>query len=198
MATRLKADARRSLILEAAARVFGEHGFEATRMDDVADEAGVAKALLYKHFPSKDALFEALLTQQGDDFATALTDVLASAGTLDPVVLLTRGFKLWVDQVNSPEGRYNFADPGVHDAYDELRERIRAEIAAIIHAVEPSAEEHRNWLIAAAVQGAAELMVIAWADKPGQITADELVELLARFCWEGLAGLQTAFRAGEI
>jgi AcrR family transcriptional regulator len=167
-------------------------------MDDVAEEAGVAKGLLYKHFPSKDALFQALVARQGEEFAAALSAKLAGADTLDPTVLLARGFTVWVDQVDAPDGRFNFADPGTHDAYDALRERIRSEIAAIIHAIEPEAEAHRNSLLAAAIQGAAESMVLAWAEKRGRVTKDDLVELLARFCWEGIGGLQRAYRAGEI
>ena len=198
MAIRLKAGERRALILEAAARVFGEHGFEATRMDDVAEEAGVAKGLLYKHFESKDALFEALLRQQGEEFAKTLGGVLRGTDPVDPRVLLAQGFTVWVDQVETPEGRFNFADPGTHDAYDDLRERIRTEIAAVINAIEPAADKHRNWLIAAAVQGAAESMVLTWAEKRGKVTADALVDLLARFCWDGLGGLQKAYHAGEI
>lgn len=197
MATRLKPDERRILLLEAAARVFGRRGFDATRMVDVAAEAGVAKGLLYRHFPSKDALFEALLERQGAEFVKALQGVAASAATDDRMDLLRRGFELWVDQVNSPEGRFNFADPGRHNAYSELRDRIRGEIAAVMDAADPSIDAKSNRMLAAAVQGAAESMVLVWAENPSDVTSSELVELLTRFCWQGLGGLQSALRSGE-
>ncbi|GGA66191.1 hypothetical protein GCM10011507_17210 [Edaphobacter acidisoli] len=50
---------RRSEILAASTRVFGNKGFEATRMDDIAHEAGLAKGTLYLYFKSKDAIYKA-------------------------------------------------------------------------------------------------------------------------------------------
>lgn len=48
-------------LLGAALRVFSERGFAASRLDDVALEAGVSKAALYLYFESKQAIFEALV-----------------------------------------------------------------------------------------------------------------------------------------
>jgi TetR/AcrR family transcriptional regulator, mexJK operon transcriptional repressor len=48
---------KRASILEAAKRLFPEHGFEGTSMDAVATEAGVSKLTVYSHFGSKEALF---------------------------------------------------------------------------------------------------------------------------------------------
>lgn len=53
--------ARPEDILAAALRVFSERGFAASRLDDVAREAGVSKAALYLYFESKQAIFEALV-----------------------------------------------------------------------------------------------------------------------------------------
>lgn len=44
-------------------RLWSEKGFAATRLDDVAAEAGVAKGTIYLYFASKEALFEAALRQ---------------------------------------------------------------------------------------------------------------------------------------
>lgn len=56
---RLGADQRREQILCSARRVFVAHGFRGARTKDIAAEAGVNEALLYRHFASKDELFEA-------------------------------------------------------------------------------------------------------------------------------------------
>jgi TetR/AcrR family transcriptional regulator, fatty acid metabolism regulator protein len=53
MAQAPPADKRR-LILDAAIRVFARQGFHATRVSDIADEAGVAYGLVYHYFSSKD------------------------------------------------------------------------------------------------------------------------------------------------
>jgi AcrR family transcriptional regulator len=52
---------RQKAILKAALEVFSEHGFAATRLDDVAHRAGVAKGTLYLYFPDKETLFERML-----------------------------------------------------------------------------------------------------------------------------------------
>lgn len=191
MGKRLTAGARREQLLDAAARVFAQRGFEATRMDDIADEAGVAKGLLYKHFPSKDALFEFLVDRQGRKFVDALRDALAGApSTSGPRQLLERGFELWVEQAASERPEFNFVDTSVHDAYDTLRDRVRDEILAAFVAFEPSAEPEATRLVAAALQGAAESLVLEWKNRPGGIPKDDVVQLLAQFCWEGLQGLR--------
>jgi AcrR family transcriptional regulator len=57
----LRADARRNRerVLQAAREVFAEDGLEA-QMDDVAGRAGVGVGTVYRHFPTKDALIEAV------------------------------------------------------------------------------------------------------------------------------------------
>jgi AcrR family transcriptional regulator len=59
---RLRADARRNRekVLEAARAVFSEHGRDA-QMDDIARRAGVGVGTVYRHFPTKEALIEALM-----------------------------------------------------------------------------------------------------------------------------------------
>ncbi len=52
---------RRTQILEAALKVFARKGFSGARTDDIAQEAGVSKGLLYWYFESKDAIIRALL-----------------------------------------------------------------------------------------------------------------------------------------
>jgi len=61
----LRADARRNRerILEAARQVFGAHGASA-QIDDVAAEAGVGVGTVYRHFPTKEALFSALVAEK--------------------------------------------------------------------------------------------------------------------------------------
>lgn len=52
-------EAKKSLILDAAIETFLHQGYQASRIDAIGDQAGVSYATLYKHFPSKEALFEA-------------------------------------------------------------------------------------------------------------------------------------------
>lgn len=81
-------------ILRAASKLGAEHGLERMQMNDVAKEAGVAIATLYRYFPSKTDLFVGVLHSQiqrlstvgpGDEAAqsspaAAVADVLIAAG----------------------------------------------------------------------------------------------------------------------
>jgi AcrR family transcriptional regulator len=68
----LRADARRNRekVLAAARAVFSEHGREA-QMDDVARRAGVGVGTVYRHFPTKEALIEALMVDAFQTIADA-------------------------------------------------------------------------------------------------------------------------------
>jgi AcrR family transcriptional regulator len=69
----LKRDERVASILAAAARAFAGGGFAATSMEDVAREAGVTKLILYRHFATKQDLYEAVLDNTRERLAEALS-----------------------------------------------------------------------------------------------------------------------------
>jgi len=81
--------ARHEEILQAAFDVFTAKGFHGATMLDVASRARASKTTLYAHYPSKEALFEALMawaTRQG----TAALDAIAADETLDALTALNR------------------------------------------------------------------------------------------------------------
>jgi AcrR family transcriptional regulator len=67
--TRLNSEDRRAAIIKAVQRVFAEKGFDGTTTRELAEEAGVSEALLFKHFPNKEALYSAMQTSccRGND-----------------------------------------------------------------------------------------------------------------------------------
>ncbi len=54
----MSAERRRAQIIDSARLIFAANGFAATRTRDIAAEAGINEAMLYRHFPSKEELFE--------------------------------------------------------------------------------------------------------------------------------------------
>jgi AcrR family transcriptional regulator len=60
-AARLSADERKQAIVDAVRDVFAEKGFDGSTTRELAKAAGVSEALLYKHFPSKESLYTAML-----------------------------------------------------------------------------------------------------------------------------------------
>ena len=74
-----RAAERRAAIVAAALDEFVARGFTATRLDDVAKRAGVAKGTIYLHFKDKEALFEELVR-------TAIVPVVARITTPPPAI----------------------------------------------------------------------------------------------------------------
>jgi AcrR family transcriptional regulator len=62
-AVQQRSEKTRQHILDAALKRFANHGYAAASVDDVCAEAGVSKGAFYHHFPSKQALFLALLNR---------------------------------------------------------------------------------------------------------------------------------------
>src|ERR1700742_295079 len=56
-----RAAERRAAIVDAAMQEFVARGFAATRLDDIAKRAGVAKGTIYLHFKDKESMFEELI-----------------------------------------------------------------------------------------------------------------------------------------
>ena len=54
---------KRNSILDAALEAFQDEGFDHTSMDRIAELAGASKRTVYNHFPSKDALFKAVINR---------------------------------------------------------------------------------------------------------------------------------------
>jgi AcrR family transcriptional regulator len=61
---RIPAAARKAGIIRSAAEIFGEKGFSGTKTREIAARAGVSEALIFKHFPSKEDLYAAILAEK--------------------------------------------------------------------------------------------------------------------------------------
>jgi AcrR family transcriptional regulator len=87
---RMTSDLRRQLILSAAKRCFARHGFAGTTTKSVAAAASISEGLLFKHFPSKAALYAEILAEEceADPHLAHLLGQEPSTGTL---VELVRG-----------------------------------------------------------------------------------------------------------
>jgi AcrR family transcriptional regulator len=71
---------RRDEIMAAAKKVFARNGFHATTISHIAKEAGLAYGSVYWYFDSKDELFHALMSAEGDGLRTHIATALAASG----------------------------------------------------------------------------------------------------------------------
>ena len=77
-------------ILDAAARIFHEHGYAGTTTNDIADEAGVSIGSLYQYFPNKDALLVALTKQHIESTTVGLADLISGLNTKSDLSVVLR------------------------------------------------------------------------------------------------------------
>jgi AcrR family transcriptional regulator len=100
-----RADARRNreVVLRTATRVFAEEGLEAS-LGRIAQRAGVGAGTVYRHFPSKEILLEAVLAEQLDGLVTAADRWAARATPCDALF----GFLLEV--IEESAGRKHVCD----------------------------------------------------------------------------------------
>jgi AcrR family transcriptional regulator len=79
----LRRNDRRDAIIAVAQAYFLEHGYAATTMSGIAATLGGSKATLWSYFPSKEALFEAVLDRATTSFREQLTPLLEAADDLE-------------------------------------------------------------------------------------------------------------------
>jgi AcrR family transcriptional regulator len=103
---RVRTEARRRAILDAARSVFEEQGFDRATMAQISERLGGSKTTLYSYFPTKEELFVACVQE---DIATD-TDVMMDAvrSTPDLHKALERFGKLYIAKVTSPRPIANY------------------------------------------------------------------------------------------
>jgi AcrR family transcriptional regulator len=119
-----KATERRREILMGAARAFAHGGYDATNMDQIAHECGLAKGHIYHYFRSKEEIF----TEIRIDAVSRLVERLAAialAAKDEPELALRKAISAVIGRVFEEEGRYERALPDPVSLSPENRKRIR-------------------------------------------------------------------------
>ena len=98
-----QAEATRNLLIAVAREHFTEHGYPATAIDDIIQQAGVARGALYHHFAGKEALFRAVYEEvEGEVVARIMA---AAASQTSPWDALRAGLSTFLDACLEPAFR---------------------------------------------------------------------------------------------
>jgi AcrR family transcriptional regulator len=102
---KLDPEQRRAEILQAAFACFSERGFAATRMEDVAARAGIAKGTVYLHFPDKEALFTSLVSGVASPILGQVETLLATQ-KVSPRLAISTFYTLFDREVLNTDRRH--------------------------------------------------------------------------------------------
>ncbi|MFJ5261603.1 TetR/AcrR family transcriptional regulator [Streptomyces sp. NPDC088387] len=190
---------REQQMLDAAVQIFGQRGYMAASMDDIAELAGVSKPLVYLYLNSKEELFTACIRRE----ATALTEAVVAAARTD----LPADRQLWegllaffTHTARNPDGwAVLHLQARTHgEAFREEITSLRAEIVAFVTELiavaardahpDPDLVDREVAGLAEALVGAAEALA-AWANDTPGVTARQAAGTLMNFAWTGLGDL---------
>ncbi|MEV8569757.1 TetR/AcrR family transcriptional regulator [Streptomyces sp. NPDC051322] len=195
---------RERQMLDAAVRSFGQQGYRAASMDEIAELAGVSKPLVYLYLNSKEELFSACIRRE----ARSLVDAVQSG--VRPGVAADR--QLWLGlraffehTAQHPDGwsilHHQARMHGEPFAAEVcvLREEIVKFVTGLIG--EAAREAHRDPALpdgdvaglAQALVGAAESLA-GWANENPGVSAKEAAATLMNFAWSGLDNLMQGVR----
>lgn len=185
--------AREDAIVSVVNRLLAEKGFDAMTVDEVAAEVGIAKASLYKHFPSKEDLAAAAMVkvmQRAQAFLLSLEPVACPLERLQAVARWTMQVQLAGEMPSLPSQNSSLrAALTVNTAYTDLLMSI--------------SERLGEWIEAAQAQGAISPRlppivvlytlyaracdpVLGFLKSTGQFSDDEIVDLVMHTCFDGL------------
>jgi len=128
---RTDAQRNRSRILEVAKEAFSRSGANAS-LDDIARQSGVGAGTLYRHFPSRDALLEAVYSNEVKKLAVAERELSAR---LPPVEALRAWMLLFVDYIATKQiiaPALNTLLGGPAKVYEASRSQIQGAIEVLV------------------------------------------------------------------
>ncbi len=189
---------RQSLILRHASEMFGSRGYHNVSMEDVAEHAGISKALIYQHFESKDQLYLAVLRRFQNDVRVMVLHSWGTAGT--PEEKMWKGvlaFFKFVEHNRTAWGvlyRDSVAIEGViHRGMVVMRGEIAERVGLVLEqemiaaGVNPAILRNAS-ASAHALVGACEALADYWLDHPEESPLS-LATIAMNMSWLGFAGV---------
>ncbi|RJO76460.1 TetR/AcrR family transcriptional regulator [Nocardia panacis] len=191
---------RRAQIAAASAAAFGAQGYHGVSMDDIATGLGISSAALYRHYPSKYALFHEELMRVG----RAMTDAVRLPAeserhtpeqrlrqVLEALIAATIDNRATVTLVRW-EGRY--LEPADQALLNEQQSAVLGVLGTQLHELRPELDTNELRLLRAAMLSA----VTSIADHHAALPAKSIARLLASTCWTLALAVLTPERPGPI
>ncbi|MCX6288013.1 MAG: TetR/AcrR family transcriptional regulator [Bacteroidetes bacterium] len=109
-------------ILESARQIFHQKGFNGAKMQEIADLAGINKALLHYYFRNKESLFEKVFNETFSQMASKMSEIFLSEMTLMSKIGIFINF--YLNFISRHSFVVQFIINALHDKPEQLREVI--------------------------------------------------------------------------
>lgn len=184
---------REDAIIQAVNRLLAEKGFDAMTVDEVAARVGIAKASLYKHFPSKEDLAAAAMVRvmhQAQAYCASLSDADPPIENLRAVTRWTMALKLAGDMPSLPSQNSTLRaalmdNRDYMDGLIEVSDRLGAWIKAAQADGSISSQLPAIAVLYTLYARACD-PVLEFLKMGGQYQDDEIIALVMRTCFDGL------------
>jgi AcrR family transcriptional regulator len=194
--SRLSAQKRRDLIVEAALAEFAARGYEAASMGRIATAAGISRTVLYDHFPSKRALFAVLLGDQHVRLLEHLQTAMVADAPSQARIRATVDAFFEFAETEPLAWRLLFPDHPPHDADVAADHRhCRSESNRLLaRMLQPDAVQagidpgSRLGAAVFAINQEALHGAVRWWQAHPRVDRDELVQAAMVALWHGLGG----------
>lgn len=191
--------ARKEAILEECTRLLSDRGYDAMTLDQVAEAAGMAKAVLYKHFKGKEDLCCEVMVrglERAQEFLNGLSPRLESSQCLQAFVRWVLQAQLNSDAPLLPERKSEIRHAlNASESYQAAMARLCERLEAWITQAQEQGDIHADWPLLVARQMLLSRAVDPMVDTLLQTQAythEEVVDWCARAC---MAMLQTSPQA---
>jgi AcrR family transcriptional regulator len=136
-------------VLEAAAAVIAEAGYEAATMTGMAERAGASIGALYQYFPNKEAIAQALRKQYGDEMRASWMPIATNGSKLSIKELVDRIFDVMIDFMETrPAYIPLLSAPRSYKKDSAARNRLREQFAALFREKRPDLTSEAAFRIA--------------------------------------------------
>jgi TetR/AcrR family transcriptional regulator, regulator of autoinduction and epiphytic fitness len=185
--------AREEAIVDVVNRLLADKGFDAMTVDEVAAEVGVAKASLYKHFPSKEDLAAAAMVrmvQRAQVFLKAVSPKLGEVDKLKQAALWMMQLKLAGQMPNLPSQNSSLrakllAHKGYIDALMEISDTLGGWIETAQKAGHISAQLPALVVLYTLYARACD-PVLEFLKASGQYSDAQMTQMVISTCFDGL------------
>ncbi len=180
-------------MMSVAEQVFAERGYVAASMDEIAEQVGVSKPMLYEYFGSKEGLLVACIRQARTELLRATSEAVSGAST--PEDMLRRGLVAYFRFIRAHARSWSLlrteaavVGPSAAGEIEAVRQQQTDLISSTmaLHAPQPSPLDLEP--AAEVIVGGCERLAL-WCERNPETTPETAAELVMRMVWSGMSTL---------